>query len=198
MRPTDGESKPLVLPMIDLPAIALALALAGGVYAAGVHPILAARAEERRLALSVASRAQHAEEAREIVSGLEARLGRVRSEVEAAPVTLRPMSAVNERLAGLTALAEASGLSIESMTPGAAERLERFRSVPVKLAGRGTYAACAEFLSAVHAQFQDVAVRAVRMTGNPEEPGTPGAFEFDCAWYAAPDEAPATAGAPAP
>jgi Tfp pilus assembly protein PilO len=198
--PADDNARrgPRFWPAVDVPAASIALALAAAVYALGVRPIAIRQLEELRVAQTVAREGLRAESMREGVAELDRKIKALRTEVESTPFMLLPASAVNARLADLTALAERHGLALDAMTPQAAERHDRFTVVPVRFSGRGSYAACAAFLAGVHAQFRDVAVRAVRMTGNPEEPGATGSFEFECAWYAALDVAPGSASAQTP
>ena len=94
---------------------------------------------------------------------------------------------VNDRLARLTDLANAAGLSIEQIQPGQTANGPHYQTVALKLAGSGTYPAVARFLNQLHEKFPDTGVRAIDSTSGGTDPLAPLVnFRFELTWYAAP------------
>ena len=99
---------------------------------------------------------------------------------------LEPVAQVNQRLARLTGLADASKLTIDEMRPGTISEGRDYKTVPILIAGNGTYPACAAFLHGLRQRFPDMAVMSFDTTNNSASPDSPAAtFQFDLAWHAA-------------
>jgi hypothetical protein len=100
---------------------------------------------------------------------------------------LEPATLVNDRLARLTDLANECGLSVDEVQPGQTTDGPHYQSVALKLAGSGSYPACARFLHRLHDAFPDTGVRAMDTSNNSPNPVVPVvSFRVDLVWYAAP------------
>ncbi|MBM4109251.1 MAG: hypothetical protein FJ255_10655 [Phycisphaerae bacterium] len=170
---------------IDAAGMATAAAIAAVAYFALVGPTLDRAREGRAASAELAGRLEEVGRLKGELAAAERRARESRMRVEQAPRILRPIDAMNARLAELTTLAEECSLSIEAMAPGVAARQERLIRVPVKMGGRGRYADCVRFLDLLHERFQDVDVDGFRMMTLGEETGGSASFSIDCAWLAA-------------
>lgn len=173
---------------IDAGGAALALVLGVAVYGLVIGPSLDRlrtsdmhRAEAARLrgALETTLGAKRA---------LEGRIDDAERALQRSDVRLEGPEQVNRRIARLTELSEASGLKLREVAPQEPVRIPRALTVPIRLTGTGTYAACARFLAELHATHRDVAVVSGEVAGNPAHPDEPAAFRFELAWYAAQPE----------
>ena len=165
---------------------AICAAVGAASYFAGVRPAVARHADAEAKQTELAAAKQKA-------SGLIGTLNKSRGQLAAVnealanvPLRLEAPSAVNQRLARLTALANASGLAIDEMRHGATSDGPDHQTVPILIAGNGTYPACARFLHELSRQFPDTAVRSFQTTNNSASLDSPAAtFEFELAWHVA-------------
>lgn len=160
-------------------------ALGAAAYAVGVQP--AAERHARQVARQKELRA-----AKQKATNLAAELNSARMQLLATndalgsrSLRLEPASMVNRRVSRLTDLANASGLTIDEMRPGSVAEGPDYKTVPILIAGNGTYPACAAFLHALRQSFPDIAVRSFDTTNNSASPESPAAtFQFDLVWHA--------------
>lgn len=161
-------------------------ALSAGAYLVGVRPAMARHeATETRQADLKAARQKAANLAGTRNSTL-AQLAETNKAVQNLPLRLEPVSSVNQRLLRLTDLATKECLlTIDEMRSGAAVDGADYQTVPILIAGSGTYPACAKFLHRLRTVFPDTAVRSFETTNNSASPDTPAAtFQFDLVWHA--------------
>jgi Tfp pilus assembly protein PilO len=85
----------------------------------------------------------------------------------------------------LTVLASECGLTLDEVTPSAPEPGELYRTVPIRLSGKGSFTASALFLHLLRTNLRDTTVRSMNLVGDPtgEVAST---FVFELVWYAAP------------
>lgn len=107
----------------------------------------------------------------------------LRSRIAASPLTIRPPDALNERLAGLVALADECGLSVQDLKPGDGVRVRRYYVLPVHLAGQGRYPDTTRFLRLLHERLPDVGLRSFKLSATPDAGAR---CELDLRWYASP------------
>ena len=103
------------------------------------------------------------------------------------PLHLEPASTVNQRLGRLTDLAtKECQLVIDEMRPMPAADGADYQTVPLLIAGSGTYPNCAKFLHRVRKDFPDTAVKSFETTNNSASPDNPTAtFQVELLWHAA-------------
>ncbi len=160
---------------------AICAAMTAGAYFAGVAPALERAAAVEASRAELASQRKAASDALAAAAGARAEFARARAALAALPLRFEPASSVNHRLAKLTDLANATRLSVEMVRPGATVAGADFDSVPIELAGTGSYPACAAFLRRLHDEFPDTAVRALEASNK----GTSTTFRFELVWYTA-------------
>ena len=163
--------------------------LSAGAYAVGVRP--AAKRHAQQLAKQAELRA-----ARHKANNLAGQLNTARTEltrvndaIANVPLRLEPAGRINQRLARLTELADSIRpvrLTIDEMRPGTISEGRDFKTVPILIAGNGTYPACAAFLHGLRENFPDMAVLSFDTINNSASPDAPAAtFQFELAWHAA-------------
>jgi len=162
-------------------AVALAAAWFGS-----IGPAIASRAAAQAQRAAIAAQDEQADQLRNRVVVLERRLGQVIQEERASPLRLEPISRINRRLSEVSELAAASGLDLSQVKPGQVVRTSRFEVVPIELAGRGSYRACATFLHGAHEAFPDMGVAKVQIDRRLNSAESDADFAFTLAWYAAP------------
>ena len=171
--------------------------LSAGAYAIGVRP--AARRHAEQLAKQADLRA-----ARQKLNNLGGQLNTARNELARVneaianlPLRLEPSTHINQRLARLTELADSIRpvrLTIDEMRPGTISEGRDYKTVPILIAGNGTYPACAAFLHGLRRSFPDMGVLSFDTINNSASPDAPAAtFQFDLAWHAAKNEPPVLA-----
>ena len=115
-------------------------------------------------------------------------LDQVRTKLADAPLQLRTISALNERVASLVTIASDCGLVVQDVRPGDVGKTRKFASVPIRLAGQGSYPNVTRFLQRLHADLPDVGVGNLKMTGAPEDAAIAARYELDVRWIALPQE----------
>ena len=106
------------------------------------------------------------------------------SQIATHAIELQPASQVNQRLAALTALATANGLSLNELRPGAPTESSRYQMLPIHLTGSGDYPSCAAFLHGLHDAYTDVGLSALEAL-NSDTSGESSrlSFQIELVWY---------------
>lgn len=130
---------------------------------------------------------------REQAARLEAGLVTLRTRVDTvhealahSSLHLASASTLNRHLTELSALAVDSGLRIDDIRPDRLQAGANYDTVPITLAGGGSYRTCAAFLSRLRKAMPDTSVTALDLSALAVGPGAAGRFRFDLNWYAAP------------
>ena len=119
------------------------------------------------------------------LNALTAQLTAVEEAMGAQSVRLDPPDAVNTRLAVLSELASGCGLQIDKLRPGRPIPNQHYQTVPLHVAGVGSYRQCAVFLRQVKAAMPDTSAQTFALAGNGLNPLQPGTFTFVLQWIAA-------------
>jgi len=99
-------------------------------------------------------------------------------------VRLEPVHRINSRIARLTDLVEAAGLSVDEIRPEQPISAPRHEIVPIHVTGAGRYPTCAAFLRKLAETFPDTSVNSFSLSCNPEAEA-PARFGFRLHWHAA-------------
>ena len=172
---------------IDLAGLTFCVAATLAVYFASIQPLIDERKELRLQEASLAKRRQEASNLSASLNSVTKQLDEVRLELEASPLKLQSSSVLNERLKQVNDLASESDLQINEVQPGRRYTGDRFHTVSIFVAGKGTYRTCTQFLHRLHETFKDTAVSSFDLRGNPAR-GNAAQFRFDLAWYVAPTD----------
>lgn len=161
------------------------VSLLGVGYQLGIRPMLS-------LGKTPADWASEVDEAQAQAALHEATVQRLSRELELSqrglesrPMQLLAASEVNRRLAALSGLAEAHGLTLASSQPGAETALTYYAFVPITLGGQGGFASVVAFLGALHETFPDIGVHAFDLTRGQIGGGR---FTLTLNWYVRPSQ----------
>jgi Tfp pilus assembly protein PilO len=164
-------------------------ALSIAAYCVGVRPATLRRAEQVEKQSELHAARQKANNLAGQLNTARAELTRVNDAIASLPLRLEPVAQINQRLARLTDMADSIRpvkLTIEEMRPGVASEGRDYKTLPIYIAGSGTYPACAAFLHGLRKNFPDMAVLSFDTTNNSASPDSPAAtFQFELAWHAA-------------
>lgn len=101
---------------------------------------------------------------------------------------LRSAASVNSQLMQISALATDCGLTIDDVRADRPQPGPYFDTIPIDLAGAGTYRACTVFLSRLGQKFADTTVLSLRLSADTGNPSATGKFAFRIQWHAAPTQ----------
>ena len=164
-------------------------ALSAGAYGVGVRPASRRHAEQIASQTELHNARQKANNLAGQLNTTRAELARVNEAIANLPLRLEPVTQINQRLARITDLADSIKpvkLTIDEMRPGVISDGRDYKTVPIYIAGNGTYPACAAFLHGLRKSFPDMAVLSFDTTNNSATPDSPAAtFQFELAWHAA-------------
>lgn len=113
-------------------------------------------------------------------------------DLAASNLRLSPAGSVNEKLAGITKLANDCKLTVEEVRPGSTFDTPFYQIVELKLAGSGSFPAFTRFLHRLHEEHRDIGLRALETAADNASPLTPlASFRLTLNWYAAGPALPA-------
>jgi Tfp pilus assembly protein PilO len=161
-------------------------ALSAGAYGVGVRPATLRHAEQVAKQTELRAARQKANNLAGQLNTARGELARVNDAIANLPLRLEPVTQINQRLARLTDLADSIRpvkMTIDEMRPGVISEGRDYKTVPIYIAGNGTYPACATFLHGLRKDFPDMAVLSFNTTGNNSTPDA--TFNFELAWHAA-------------
>jgi Tfp pilus assembly protein PilO len=182
----EGTSNPLRT--IDAAGLAVCVALTVGAYFVAVQPMLDRRSEIDTQRAQVDAERQAAALTAAKLAELRQHAARVEQAVASNPLRLQPMTQLNTWLAMIADLATKTGVQLDQLEPGAPVRAEHYVTVPIRLSGRGDYAASTRFLHQLHEAMPDTAVESMELAGHPRTPDQPATFRFSLLWHASPAE----------
>ncbi|MEM9413972.1 MAG: type 4a pilus biogenesis protein PilO [Planctomycetota bacterium] len=136
--------------------------------------LAAVREAEQRAALQDAVTQRLSQE----LSGIEA-------ELSARPMQLLQSTYANRRVAELSELAHAYGLTLESTQPGTETMMAYYAFVPVEVGGEGRLNDFVEFMGALHRRFPDMGVQAFEVVRDPTGGGR---FTLALNWFVEPTQ----------
>jgi Tfp pilus assembly protein PilO len=169
---------------VDAAGVGVCVALTVAAWLGALRPMLNRYGRYVEQQQEVAALKEQAGRESAQLKGVQKRLADTQRHLERTPLHLQPARMVNNRLAALTELAARSGVKLEDVQPGKSVRGKRYETVPIRLAGAGSYQACVRFLHQMRDSMPDTGVSAVQLTGTPGD-ALGGKFMFDVEWYAA-------------
>jgi Tfp pilus assembly protein PilO len=179
------------LSRVDVAGAGVILTLSAVAYFGVLGPATAQRQAIASQRSMLAERATELSTLESQVRTTQGRLGELERATQVHQVSLLPPSAINGRLSELTALADESGLKLDTIAPEAATRGRRFGRTPIRLGGEGSYPQFAAFARRLHERFSDTAIEGFSLEGNPAVPGAPARFSVRLFWYTLPADADA-------
>jgi Tfp pilus assembly protein PilO len=164
--------------------IAACTALATGIWFTLIGPTLAQLEKDDAARHELAQRHEKAADLNASLVSTRRQLTTANETLAHSTLKLQPASDLNARLAKLTDLATSCGLTIDEMHPGTLADASKFQTLPVHMAGSGSYPDCAKFLHTLRQSFPDTGVEALEATNpNPTPQGAAATFRLDLVWY---------------
>jgi Tfp pilus assembly protein PilO len=166
---------------------AVCAAMAAGAYLFGVRPASARYDDYVARQAELRAARQKAANLLGVRNATQNQLNAVNDALQKLTLRLEPASTVNQRLSKLTDLATREcQLVIDEMRPMPPADGADYQTVPILIAGSGTYPNCAKFLHRLRRDFPDTAVKSFETTNNSSSPDNPTAtFQVDLVWHAA-------------
>lgn len=185
---SNGSPKIASMRKIDLLGVAVCVGLTAVAYLGLIDPAMKGRQRYEQMQLQESDLTKQMRDMERQVSARRMDLEQTRDSVEEERVELEPVSHLNQRLSRLTDFALADSLEVEEILPAAVERQPRYSSVPIKLAGKGTYRDCAKFLHSLQDGLVDTGVSSFELRSEGEAGVSTGRFVFNLVWYADHDD----------
>ena len=170
---------------IDLAGIFLCVVMAILGYYWGIRPVVQRHKTVVEQERQLKTNHKNLGELTGIISSLKDKLTTVSKALADSPIELQSAYSVNPRIARLTELADGSGIKIDKIQPGRPISGSRFQTVPIYLAGSGSFPAFVTLLSRLGETFADTAVVSFDLTANPAQAAITAEFQIDLLWYAA-------------
>jgi Tfp pilus assembly protein PilO len=166
---------------------AVCAAVTVAAYLFGVRPAVARYDETVARQLELNAARQKAANLLGARNSTQNQLNAVNEALKSLTLRLEPASTVNQRLSKLTDLATREcQLVIDEMRPMPPADGADYQTVPILIAGSGTYPNCAKFLHRLRKDFPDTAVHSFETTNNSSSPDNPTAtFQVELVWHAA-------------
>jgi Tfp pilus assembly protein PilO len=174
------------LAVIDLAAAAIIAAGALGAYFLGMAPAQRAQATEAADREALTQAREQADEAAQKLKTSQSTLDKLKTQADAKDMVLHPASEIFARIEQITNEAESQKLIISVISPSAPVPGKRYNRVPIHLQGSGNFPEFSAFLAGLHASHADIQVTGFKVTGKPEDPKAPAAFDADLCWYTLP------------
>lgn len=175
---------------------AMIIAATTAAYLAGIHPILSAHAQERADAAAVKTREEALADLDVQQQSIRARVIAHRRRLEHTPIHLQPASELNNLTARLADLAEATGLQVSELAPGALRNEGSLAVIPIRFSAEAAPRDALSFFETIFDQVPELVVSRLDMAAVPgadESAGSRTKMVIDFSWYAVPAEAPRTA-----
>ena len=187
--PPDAPSRALGAHAVG---VAVITAISVAAFFVVVQPALHMRIERTAMEMERDDQHRLAEELDQTTTRLQGELEELDQQLAASEIQLQSSRYLNARIAHIIEHAANGNVDIYETRPGTVRDHRRYQTVPILLAGRGTYSNCAAFLHRLHESLPDTGVVEFELTGHPADRRTPASFRFNLVWYAE----PASAGVP--
>jgi len=166
--------------MIDAAAVTLCAALAGAVYMTAVVPSRAAAEAAARDREALCEKQRDISENESAIGDAERKLNAIEgSEARDKPPARTPL----DRISRISELAQASGVSLTEVSPGAERPGAKYNQSPLSLKGSGRMPGFMSLLSDLHREFPDTQLVSLTLTGRPEQPQVDQAMSAELVWY---------------
>lgn len=179
-----GSTSTTSIRKIDLLGVGVCIGLTAVAYLGLIDPAVQGHERYEEMQLQESDLTKQVRDLERQMAARRIDLGRTRDALEDERVELKPLSRLNQRLSRLTDLALATSLEVEEIRPAAVARQPEYSSVPIKLAGKGSYRDCAKFLHGVIEDLVDVGIASFELRSEGEAGLSTGRFVFNLVWYA--------------
>jgi Tfp pilus assembly protein PilO len=177
---------------IDLAGAALCAAIAAGMCFGGILPLLAQHEQLQKLQQEISVQREQAAKMDATLASVRHKLDVSRQALTESPLRLEAASNVYRRLAEVSALASECGLTVDDIRPDRSVPGAYCETVPILMAGSGTYRTCTAFLNRLRRTMPDTGVASLELLANGAATSGGGKFRFDLRWHASPRSAAET------
>ena len=183
---------------VDAAGLGVSLALIAAFVFVVVSPALQSQAAERAETAKLATARAEAKKRRDDRTRYDTAFERATRDLAATRVKVEPTSKLNTRLAGLTEAGARFGLVIDRIQPESHTATPKATLVPIRVEGRGGFAASRDWLAKLREDYPDIAVRGLDIGRDSAATENAARFSFELVWYAAPSAQAAQAEPPKP
>ena len=163
------------------------LAISAGGYFVGIAPALAGLVERRGQERELADRRVRSADLTAELRDTRRRLAAANKDLADLPLRLEPASAVNRRINLLAGVAGEAKVTLNEIQPQSAVDGQHYQTVPIRVAGSGSYPACATFLHELRERFPDTTVQSFDLqNASPSREGNVATFRMELAWHTSP------------
>jgi Tfp pilus assembly protein PilO len=174
---------------IDLIGAAVCAAMTLAVCLGGIVPLAGSHEEVLKMQAETVAQQSQAARLDATLTATREKLRQAQKKLDESPLRLETSTNVFRRLSDVSALASDSGLSLDDIRPGPAAVGTYCDTVPIAMAGNGTYRACAAFLARLCRVMPDTGVSSLEVAAVGVDPSGSGKFHFDLEWHVAPRSA---------
>jgi len=171
---------------IDASAVGGCLVATLLVYLLGFMPLLSQREEIDVQRQQLDEQRDKAERLQATSRILRAKLATTHAQLSTSHIQLQSIRQLNQRLSELAEFSQKTGLDMQDVRPGALVRMPRYATMPIHVAGNGTYPACTAFFRDLHQRFGDMAIASFDLR-NGNAPNAPATFSFEIVWFVSAD-----------
>lgn len=171
---------------IDATGVFVCIVITAGAYFGGVRPALDSRTSAVAAAAEII---EIREDNGRVESKLKASIRSVEGKetgLREVAVALKPATEVNQQIARLADLADASDLAVENVLPGSSTVDRKVTQVQLRLSGRGSFVQILSFMRDVRQQLPDTVVSGISVRGQPRNRTERPTFGLDLIWHAIP------------
>jgi Tfp pilus assembly protein PilO len=154
-----------------------------------VRPYNAAVTTQQSLEAQLQTELAQAADLRQNVSEARRAAELAEADAEASEIRLLPASQLNSRVAALTNLAAEHKLQVDIIAPSEPVYRTHRGEIPIRIEGKGSYPNVSAFLSTLHRQHKDTALRSMSLTSDPN--GAASGYRVELIWAVAPPSQPA-------
>ena len=177
---------------IDAAAAAALVIVTVAVCLGGIRPLRSSHDEYLAQKAELEGQRDQASRLATSMAAMRRQLAAIDQTMTTGALRLKPTSHVNTELVQLSALAVESGLAIGDIRAGLPISGPHYDTVPIELAGSGTYRTCTMFLRRLRQEHPDTSVAAFTMSAGGDDPAGASKFRFGLRWHAAAPQAVAS------
>lgn len=169
---------------MDILAGLAVAALGSAFYMLGVKPVVDLKGQQTVLESFLQQQRSAAGEALTKVHEKETKLSQTQNALKSNPVHLQPSGTVNARINKLTDLATKFDLKVDEIQPAEPTYGADYGTIPIHLAGRGTYRTWTAFLHEMTELLPDTSVQSFELSSKPGDAAAE--FHVSLRWYVLP------------
>ena len=190
MKPNDATNRAAEAWKVYTAGCAALLALSALAYFVGAAPLIERHNSVAQQRADLNAAREKSLLASKSLAAVQRDLARAEQQDAANPLRLQPSQTLNQRLALVNELAAETGAPLDDLQPGHETDSVYYGTLPIRVAGGGSFTTFAALLQRLHERCPDSSVSAFDVSGTPRDGDAPAKFSFQLLWYTAPLKAP--------